>query len=62
MELGAAAKLLYQQATAAKGRTSLCPPDALCYVPILVSASVGVSPGRKLCLICEITSELGDRQ
>lgn len=67
MELGAAAKLLYQHGTAAKGRTSLCPPrrrlSTTCYipVPIFVSAGMGLSPGRKPGPICQITSVLGDR-
>lgn len=67
MELGAVAKLLYQQDTAVKGRTSFCAPNNCCHlecyvpVPILVLDGASLSLGRKAGPICLTTAVLGTR-
>lgn len=67
MELGAVAKLPYQQTTAVKGRTSFCAPNNWCHlecyvpVPVLVLDGASLSPGRKPGPICLTTSVLGAR-
>lgn len=67
MELGAVAKLLYQQATAMEERTSFCASNNCCHlecyvpVPILVLDSASLSPRRKPGPISLTTSVLGAR-